>query len=279
MRRKILVPTDFSINAENAIQYAIELYKNEECDFYILNAFFVIGFATDNMMVPEVGEIAYKSAKETSEEGLLITSNKFKNKNISRHEFFTISKFSSLLNSIDEVVEENNIDMIIMGTQGVTNAKGIIFGSNTVMIMEKERSCPVLAIPSEVTYTKPKEIVFPTSFEKEYNKAEINYLIEIAAMNTAAIRVLHVNGDEPLNKTQENNKKQLLTFFKGVDYSFHTIYNVELQIALDCFVQSRDSDMIAFINKKHGFLDTIFTRHLVQDLGYRSKVPVLTLHD
>jgi len=279
MRRKILLPTDFSKNSKNALQYAIELYKNEECDFYILNVFYVIGFATDNMLVPEVGEIAYKSSKETSEEGLLKTLNYFQKKNLSRHKFFSISKFNSLLNSIDEVVEEYNIDMIIMGTQGVTNAKGIIFGSNTVMVMEKERNCPVLAIPSEVNFSKPKEIVFPTSYEKPYNKEEINYLIEIANMNKAAIRILHVNGDEPFTETQENNKKQLIVYFEGLEYSFHTIYNVELQIALDCFVQSRDSDMVAFINKKHGFIDTIFTRHLVQELGYKSRVPVLTLHN
>jgi len=279
MRRKILLPTDFSLNAENAIQYAIELYKNEECDFYILNVFHVMSFAADNMLVPEIGEIAYKSAKETSEEELLNTLNNYQKKNISRHKFFTISKFNSLLNSIDEAVEEYNIDLIVMGTQGATNAKGIIFGSNTVMVMEKERSCPVLAIPAEVNYSKPKEIVFPTSYENPYNKKEISYLIEIAKMNNAAIRILHVNGDEPINESQEDHKKQLIAYFEGLEYSFHTIKDVELQIALDVFVQSRDSDMIAFVNKKHGFLDTIFKSHLVQKLGYKSKVPVLTLHN
>ncbi|MEJ2113114.1 MAG: universal stress protein [Flavobacteriaceae bacterium] len=39
MRRKILLPTDFSKNAWHAINYALELYKDENCDFYILNAF------------------------------------------------------------------------------------------------------------------------------------------------------------------------------------------------------------------------------------------------
>lgn len=281
MRRKILLPTDFSKNAENAIKYAVELYKNEECDFYILNVFFATGFATDTIMVPEIGEIAYKSAKETSEKGLKTILEKFQKNNISRHNFITISKFNSLLNSIDDIVEKETIDLIIMGTQGVTNAVDIIFGNNTVMVMEKERDCPVLAIPKEVNYKKPKEIVFPTSYNTHYKRRELEHLIEIANNNKAAIRILHVEKKKhhQLKPLQKINKELLEEYFEGLDFSFHLIYNVEVKTALDCFVQSRDSDMIAFINKKHGFIDSIFTRHLVQELGYKSKVPVLAMHD
>lgn len=278
MKRKILLPTDFSKNAENAINYAIELYKNESCDFYFLNVFHVIGFATDNMMVPEIGEIVYKSAKESSEKGLLKTLKQFKSKTRSRHHFFTISKYDSLLNSIDRVVEEKNIDMIVMGTKGATNATGILFGSNTVMVMDKERSCPVLAIPSNVSFTKPKEIVFPTSFQTIYKKEELKHLIDIAKINQAAIRILHIEDEKDLNEKQEDNKALLEVYFENLDYSFHILHNIELDIALDCFVQSRESDMIAFINKKHSFIDALFNKHLVQELGYKSKVPVLTLH-
>jgi len=276
--RKILIPTDFSENAENAIQYAIDLYKNEECEYYILHVFFVIGFATDNIMVPEIGEIAYKSAKKTSEKELKTTLNNLQKNNISRHHFFTISKFNSLLNSIDEVVDEKNIDIIIMGTQGATNATDIIFGSNTVMVMEKERSCPVLAIPSEVTYSKPKEIVFPTSYNTYYKKPELEHLIDIATINKAAIRILHIEKDREQEQSENINKLLLDEYFEGIEHSFHVLYNIEVETAINCFVQSRESDMIAFINKKHGFIEAIFSRHLVQELGYKSKVPVLTMH-
>ncbi|MCW8940874.1 MAG: universal stress protein, partial [Flavobacteriales bacterium] len=35
----ILLPTDFSKNAKNAILYALELYKNQEVNFILMNAF------------------------------------------------------------------------------------------------------------------------------------------------------------------------------------------------------------------------------------------------
>lgn len=279
--RKILIPTDFSKNATNAMKYAVELYKNEECEFYILNAFYTLGFATDNVLVPEIGEIAYKSGKKNSEEELSITLKEIKKNNISRHLFYKVSKFNTLLNSIQETIEKEKIDLIIMGTQGATNAVEKFLGSNTVMVMENVRYCPVMAIPSEVKFTKPKEIIFPTSYNTHYKRRELNQLIEIASINNAAIRILHIENeqDKTLNENQKNNKELLKEYFEGLNYSFHVIYKVELEVALDCFVQSRNSDMIAFINKKHSFLDTLFKSHLVQKLGYKSRVPLLTLHD
>lgn len=279
--KKILLPTDFSKNASNAIEYAIDLYKNEECEFYILNAFYTLGFATDTMLVPEIGEIAYKNGKSNSEKELSVTLKKIQKNNISRHRFSKVSKFNSLLNSIQETVEKENIDLIIMGTQGATNAVDKFLGSNTVMVMENARSCPVMAIPSEVKFTKPKEIVFPTSYNTHYKRRELKQLIEITTLTNSAIRILHIENekDKNLNKTQHNNKELLEEYFEDLNYSFHVIYQVELEVALDCFVQSRNSDMIAFVDKKHGFLDSIFTSHLVQELGYKSKVPVLTMHD
>ncbi len=279
--RKILIPTDFSKNAKNAIDYAIELYKNEACEFYILNAFYTIDFATDTILVPEIGEIAYKSAKENSEKELKTTLKEIQKNNIYNHNFIIISKFNSLLNSIDELVEKEQIDLIIMGTQGATNAVEIVFGSNTVMVMENVRYCPVLAVPSEVKFTKPKEIVFPTSYNTHYKRRELKQLIDITSINNSSIRILHIEDEKnkTLNNIQKINKELLEEYFEGLDYSFHVIFQVELEVALDCFVQSRTSDMIAFINKKHSFLDTIFKSHLVQKLGYKSRVPLLTMHD
>ena len=50
MKRKILLPTDFSNNSWLAINYALQLFKNEACDFYLLNAFFGTNNLIENIM-------------------------------------------------------------------------------------------------------------------------------------------------------------------------------------------------------------------------------------
>ncbi|WP_405208048.1 universal stress protein [Aquimarina sp. LLG6339-5] len=280
MKKKILLPTDFSKNAWNAISYAIELYKNEECDFYILNVFNATGYALESMMIPEPGEKIYEEAKEKSEKGLekILKRLSFRDDS-ANHKFIMISQFNSLLDGIKTIIEKQDIEMIIMGTKGATNASDIIYGSNTVLVMEKIRTCPVMAIPEDVIYTEPKEIVFPTDYKTQVKRRELQYLIEIAKISNAAICFLHISKEDSLDEEQLNNQNLLKEYFEHIPHTFHTLHNVSIKGGLSAFVESRNSDLITFINRKHSFFGSIFSKPMVKDLGYHSKVPVLALHD
>lgn len=280
MKTKILLPTDFSKNAWNAISYATDLFKGKECEFYILNVYKVQGYALESMMVPEPGELEYEREKKQSEEGLskVLEMLAFRDPN-TKHEFYTVSQFNSLLEGLKDIVEKKDIDMVIMGTKGSTNASGVVFGSNAITIMENLRNCPVMAIPEEARFGTLKEIVFPTSFKTHFKHRELQYLTDITKLTNASICIVHVATDDVLSDIQENNKQLLEECFEGVDYTFHTLHGSSPSEAVRYFVESRESDMIAFINKKHTFFGSLFSRPMVKEIGLYSKVPIMALHD
>lgn len=281
MKRNILLPTDFSKYAWNALNYAIELFKDDDCEFFILNTFRVNGYVLESMMVPEPGEHLYEIAKKQSNEGLekvfqQIIATKGQKPN---HKFTLISKFNFLVEAMKHLVDKKGIDLIVMGTKGATDATATVYGSNTIDAMEQIRSCPVLAIPATTAIKKPQEIVFPNDYKIDVTEKELSPLIEIATKTKASIKVLHVvDGEEKLSNSQKENKQLLETYFKGLDYSFHTLDNADTNSGINCFVESRDSDLITFINKKHSFFGSILSRPLVKSLGLYSKVPVLAMH-
>lgn len=281
MKKKILIATDFSKNAWNAIVYALELYKETECTFYVLNTFTASGFLTDSLLVPAPGEDKYKLAKQESEDGLVRISRMitFREENNKNHEFTTISIFNDLIEAIKKIVEDKDIDLVVMGTKGETNAHTVLYGSNAVLSMEKIRNCPVLVVPEETDSIPPKEIVFPTSYKTHYKKRELEHLIEIATISQAAIRVLHVDEEDQLDDNQLENKKLLEEYFNGLEYSYHSLTHIAIPEAIHSFVESRESDMVAFINKKHSFFGSFLKRPLVKDIGSHSKVPILVMHD
>jgi len=281
MKKKILLATDFSKNAWNAIVYALELYKETECDFYILNSFTATEYLTDSLMVPEPGQDAYEDAKAESEDGLTEVSRMitFREENNSKHNFTCISKFDNLLKAINEIVEEKDIELVVMGTKGETNSFSLLFGSNAVDVMEKIRNCPVLVIPEEADSVYPKEIVFPTNYKTHIKRHELNHLVEIVKISKASIKILHIAEGKELDEQQINNQKLLQEYFEEIDYSFHLLSHMERSSAINCFVESRESDMIVFINKKHTFFGSIFSQPLVKNITYHTKVPVLVLHD
>lgn len=278
--KKVLIPTDFSRNAWDAIVYTADMLEDHPCEIYLLNVYDYSDYATDNIMVPQLDDRLYDTLKLNSEKGLEQIMQRLSFRDLSEnHQYISISRQNNLVDAIKDIVELKDIELVVMGTKGDTDALNKTFGSNTVLVMEKVRSCPVLAIPPETTYQPISEIVFPTSFKTHFKMRELAYLIDIAKIVRASISVIHVIKEEELDDEQLNYKNLLEECFEGVDYSFHMLENTHIHEATDLFVQIRNSGMIAFINKKHTLFSYLFTKPLVKELGMHSKVPVLALHD
>ena len=280
MRHRILIPTDFSKNAWHAIKYALELYKHNYCNFYILNVFSASNNILDSLLNLGPGSELYETAKLESENGLakVLDMLAFVNHDNKKHRFETISSFNNIVEAIKNIVEEKDIKMIIMGTKGKTDAR-IMYGSTAINVMEKVRNCPIIVVPEKSTIKLPKEIVFPTNYKKPIEKQELNHLLGIARNCSASVEILYISEKGELDNKQLTNKKILHESFNGVNNAFHKLSNMDIPTAINCFVESRGSDMVAFINRKHIFFGSILTHPLVKELGYNSKVPILVMHD
>jgi len=281
MRRKILIPTDFSKNAVKAMRYAIELYKNDTCDFYLLNVFTADGNIMEDLMNMEPGTELYERRKSDSETGLakmydMIAMTEYDNP---KHHFKTISVFNNPIEAIKSVVEKKDIEMIVMGTKGETYSRATAFGSTAIYVMEKVRNCPVIVVPLNAKSDMPKEIVFPTSYKTHYKKRELNYLTDIAKKSDATIIVLHISEESELSKDQKENKQLLEEILEGTNHKPHFLSHNSVETAINIFIESRDSDMVAFINKKHAFFGSILTDPLVKSISFHAKVPILVMHD
>jgi len=281
MRRKILITTDFSKNAMKALRYAIELYKNDSCDFYLLNVFTAGGNIMEDLMNMEPGTELYERKKLDSENGLAKIFNMIamsENGN-PKHHFKTISIFNNPIETIKDVIEKKDIEMVVMGTKGETYSRATAFGSTAINVMEKVRNCPVIVVPLNAKSVMPKEIVFPTSYKTHYKKRELNYLTDIAKKTDATIIVLHISKESELNKEQKENKQLLEDILEGTNHKPHFLSHNSVETAINIFIESRDSDMVAFINKKHTFFGSVLTNPLVKSISFHTKVPILVMHD
>lgn len=281
MKRKVLLLTDFSKHSWHAIQYAQELYKDDTCDFYILNVYSTAGNLVDSLLNMGPGIELYEISKTESENGLVQVLNKLALKQFQnpKHKFYPISTFDNIIEAIKICVEEKDIEMIVMGNKGKNSSLNAIYGRTSLRVMEKVRNCPVLIIPEHAKQEMPKEIVFPTSFKTHFKIRELDYLIDIAKKCNASIKVLHISSEEKLSSRQLSNKELLKESFETINFSIHTLSQMNIAMALKCFVESRNSDMIAFINKKHLLFTSILTQPLVRQISYDPKVPILSLHD
>jgi nucleotide-binding universal stress UspA family protein len=278
--KKILIPTDFSENAWNAMRYAIELFKNENCVFYILNTY-TPAIANSRFMAATIdGGLIENGAHLSSKRGLQNCVELIKKtSDNSKHSFKTISSFSFLVDEVKETVEKKGIDLIVTGTKGASGIAEVFMGSNTVRIIKGVKDCAVLAVPQDFDFTTPKEIAFATDFNRFYTLSELQPLIEITNIFGAVIRIVHVqNKIEALSELQKFNLNMLRKYLKEVEHYVHTVSELSsVSKTLEIFSKELDIHLLAMLNYQHSFMERITREPIVKRVSFHTQVPLLVI--
>lgn len=277
--KRILLPTDFSENAWNAISYALAFFENEVCSFYILHTYTPSFYRVDYMLGGPSFSAIPDEGVEASLKGLEKTLKDVRKQNVNpNHAFETLSAFNVLTDEINEVVASKDIDLIVMGTQGATGAQDLFIGTNTVHVLRKVK-IPVLAVPAGYTFKKIQEIVFATDYWTHYKKEDIEPLVLMAKLNKAKLIVLHVLEEMGLWEKQEENKKVLTTYLWDLHHSFDQVESKNVAEAIQEYLDNKHVDLLTMQNRKHFFLERLLTRQNVDAIGFNLKVPFLVLRD
>lgn len=277
----IVLPTDFSDNAWNAIEYALQLFKDDECTFYLLNSYSLpLIQPTSTVSSVTTTKVLMDVAKQASENGLNEVLEKIsKNYSNKNHQFKLISDYDFFLGAVKNIVKEKKINFIVMGTKGSSGIKEVIIGSNTAGVIGQV-DCPILAIPEKAKYKPIKEIAFATDYDYFFEKGEIAPLTTITKKHNASIKILHaLDVKDKLTKDQEEIKRYLDEMFSDVSHNFYTLTRVSLETATRVFIQSRDIDMLCMIAKHHNFFGRLFGKPRVEEISFHIKIPYLILHE
>ncbi|HAF77411.1 MAG TPA: universal stress protein [Maribacter sp.] len=273
---RILLPTDFSENALTAIRYALTLYKDLKCTFFLLNSYMPPVYHTEYLMGSPaqigLGDIVQQNSQDNLEALKNTLEKEFNNP---LHTFITHSALNVLSSEITRTVEAEKIDIIVMGTQGASGAKEILLGTNTVHVI-KNAKCPVLVIPSSFEYEAPEQILFPNDFEVWLDKKSLEQLLKITHSHISQVNVMHVYTGDELNPIQEKNKEQLAKVLSESGF-FHEVPSNEVIAAINEFQIKQKINLLVMIQNKHTFFERLFIEPVIKKIGFHVTVPFLVI--
>ena len=208
--KHILIPTDFSENAQNAIKYALSFFMEIDATFYLLHVSLLEELDEEQCYykIPEAvldNKVALRPADRLKSE---LKDLKQFSKN-GKHHFFAIHEYTHFIETIRKLVLEKEIDFIVMGTRGASGWKGDTIGTNTGNVITKVK-CPVLVIPEKASYSSVKKIVFPTDFNIFFKNRILNTLTEILQHTRASASILYISKKvQDLTPLQKKNRNYL----------------------------------------------------------------------
>ncbi|WP_298477053.1 universal stress protein [uncultured Maribacter sp.] len=277
--RKVLVPTDFSENAFNALKYACQIFKYEKCEFFILHAYadevYAIDVKNERLVLEEIKDKCYQEVLL----GLQLITEQIKEYSPNpRHIFKTVPAFETLVDAVNDLVNQENMDIVLMGTRGGTNDRKITFGSNALRVL-KFVNCPVLTIPEEYKYYPPKEVLFPTNYLIPYKRRELKLLCELTGSYRSTIHVLYINAERKLSLRQEDNQKFMKECLQKPNLVFETMAIEDKSMAISKYIVHKDIDMLVIVNSRHSYVDEMLYESTIDKLGLHIKIPFLVLQN
>jgi nucleotide-binding universal stress UspA family protein len=278
--KRVLIPTDFSDNAWNAIQYALSLFKEEACTFYLLNTY-TPAIAHSRFMAASLENgLLNNAANECSKNGLKKQLARIKSThNNNNHQFKTISSFSFLIDEVLETVTKHDIDLVLVGTKGASGMEEVFMGSNTVRIIKAAKHCPVLAIPQNFEYIKPTEIAFATDFNRYYTSSELKPVIDLATSFGAVVRIVHVQYElKALTELQQFNLSMLRKYLGDVEHYVHTVSELNsVSKTLEKFAIELDIHLLAMLQYQHSYLERLTREPVVKRVAFHTNNPLLVI--
>ncbi|NND63707.1 MAG: universal stress protein [Flavobacteriaceae bacterium] len=274
--KNILLPTDFSENSQNAIEFALEFLKGKECSFSVLNVQKAGEFVLDDFYsasaTSSVNEAILKDNKKDLKSFLSPFQEKYKNE---KFEFQSFVDYDVFADAVSQLVSSENIDLIVMGSNGATDASEVLFGSNTLQVIRKV-DCPVLIIPEDYKYSGIESVLFTASTCRDLKHEAAIPFKEILDAFEPELHLLNIKKSQKAPSHQCTSC--LIDVLQDVDYTSHTLRGIPTPMAVDAFVQLNKVDLHATFVERESFMDRFLFGSETSKLSYGTRIPLLIMH-
>ncbi|MCF6280063.1 MAG: universal stress protein [Flavobacteriaceae bacterium] len=272
--KKILVPIDFSEQAEFATKIAAKIAEQTNSELHLLH---MLELPTDVIDPSNYGNadnspttlLYMKKAQEQFEK---LTKRYFlRNVKIVKSVFF-----HSTFNGIIEESKKQNVDLIVMGSKGISGLDEILVGSNTERVV-RNSDIPVIVVKNEIDDFKIDNIIFASDFKEPY-KPGFKKLVKFANEFDAKIHLLRVVTPSYFESSfvvKQNIKK----FIADTDLKEHTVnlYNDKtIEEGVLHFGEEIETDVIAINTHKRRGLIHLFNNSISSGITNQAIKPVIT---
>ncbi|PCI93764.1 MAG: hypothetical protein COB15_15810 [Flavobacteriales bacterium] len=271
--KNILVPTDFTDCALNAVKFAADIAKKTNATLHLAHIYKrVISNDTAFNIELEIDIIA----KEKENLKTYIAD-------LSKQDFMKGVDIRSSLSSVyklhDILVMEkyHNTDMIVMGSEGVSGIEEFFVGTNTQKFVQMA-NCPVIVIKDEVRLDDIKSIVFASDFKKEV-VPKFKVIESFANLIGAKLHFLKVMVPQDYSM-EEEEMEDIANFVNatGVDAEEMNLYqSVSVERGILKFCKEIKANMIAIETHGRTGLSHLFKDNIAENLANHTVVPMFSV--
>ena len=277
--KTIMVPTDFSPNANKALDFAVEIASGARASIILV-------YVNDLLDTPFREKTASENkyglpGEEAAEMELEMIC---KNIRESMRLDVTYQVFGGTVTSaILDAAKENNASLVVMGTLGNTGFKEKLVGSITAAIISKS-DIPVMAVPILSEWQIPKNIMMAVNhFDERPANTEMVFKIARLFNSKVTVAVFTDEDDAEAADYLENTRgiisygQELESIYKDIKVDVVRLYGHKFQESIDEFIAANQVDMLVMFTHKRNFIESVFNKSVSSKMSYHTNIPLITI--
>nr|WP_294948121.1 universal stress protein [uncultured Mucilaginibacter sp.] len=279
--KKILVLTDFSDNATRSAEAAVLIGARLHANIILCNSFISQPVLSEYGGMPwPVEQLLWEDDGKEKLAYLREGLQKFVKQLPANSHYPSIDTrqvIGSLGYEVKDIVENDKVEMIVMGSQSGKALDHILVGSDTAAVINHTNR-PVLVVPACHPLTKIKNVTLATIFDEGGLKA-VHYLTRLGRVFNFSINIVHIAlwGDKAMPDAIKNTFMKQVAKFNYPHITYHNISGKELANRLNDFCGENCSDVLALVHDQHSFLSRLFKQSHSQALLKNQALPVMII--
>jgi len=272
--KQILVATDFSNSAANAMEYAMALAETLKMEVCAIHAILPTEGVDNNMYNAFFIKDYYENKRQALKEWVATYTNKDEYKGI---QVSTLCEVGLVKTVISKYIAEHHVELLVMGITGATGIAGIV-GSNASTLVSIVK-IPSLIIPLESKFSKTPVITLATDYETRLSADDVNALNEmVLAFGSDKMQVLYV-GEKSEIKHLETGESKLQELIKHAELDFNYVSEGNTLNGIMDFIESHGTDILCLVKHHHNIVYRLFNRSTVNQVMNKSVKAILVLHE
>jgi nucleotide-binding universal stress UspA family protein len=286
--KTLLVPTDFSDNAANALDYALGLARHTQGRIILFhNSDIPLNYTGTNLfsagdlalgtdpLLPAAA-LANPELEKIYQDKLQQLANQVRQQTGESLAITTQYHWGSLTDNLNAIIGQEKVDLVVMGTRGAASFLDRLIGTTTASVL-KEAHQAVLAIPTEARFKIPQKIAFAADLEND-EQVYLSQVLAFARSFGAGIALVHVNRQHQGDRSsQEKRLADIRRQFPEQPLPLVTLEEKQVALGLETFIRENQADLIAVGIHERSFLEYLFHSSVTEQLAYHTAIPLLAL--
>lgn len=280
--KRILVPTDFSEEARNAYEVALQIARHTGAAIKLLH----------------VVEAPYYSANFSATGDVLVGTDNMEQVYMLRLLESTKAQMNELLRNVPHqgvdvvhevevdrpikkiarTIKEDKVDLVVMGSKGSSGLDEFLIGSNTEKVV-RSAECPVLTVKGRFEQFTVREIVVPSDFKREVRHVMERFK-DFQELFGARMHLVYINTPGAFESSSNLRQKleEVAQRYNLRNYTINVYNDVMEEDGILHFANDIRADLIMMATHGRTGLSHLLSGSIAEDLVNHTQIPVLTMH-